>query len=99
MPVTKKAVNAALDSLSHFKNRYHEGYPSGIITTRLLKKVVARATESGVEIHSAAYEEAMPEWAYYERGYNATDDVFEWMRGEIDREDVVARIQTGLNAE
>lgn len=99
MAITKTAVNSALNSLTYFRNHYHEGHASGFDKTRLLKKVIARRTESGVEIYSAAYEEAMPEWVYCGVGYDATDDILAWMREELNREDVVAAIQAGLNEE
>lgn len=99
MSVTKKAVNAALDTLSNFKRNYHEGTASGFDSTRRLRCVMARGTESGVEICAAAYQEAMPEWAYKGQGYDATEDIFAWMREELNREDVVAAIQAGLNDE
>jgi|BioPla2DNA2_1021312.scaffolds.fasta_scaffold59352_2 hypothetical protein len=97
MLFTKKAISKALPSITHLRKRYQYYGQTGIVpaNSSLLAHCVIYDKGGRVDSWVSGYGEAVPRDIYYGdyTGIDAAETVYQWMKGNITRGEVIDSIQ------
>ena len=101
MLFTKKAISKALPSITHLRKHYQYYGQTGTVpaNSSLLKYCVIYDKGGRVDSWVSGHGEAVPQDIYYGNytGIDAAETVYQWMKGNITRDEVISSIQEQID--